>query len=91
MESILSPEMRVKLTSDRLANSAIRKLYNHYDTFLINITNNFETPQRHVIHPRVSFRSESEHREFNELLQNIPYKVLNRCLDIGKPGAKKGN
>jgi hypothetical protein len=66
MESILSPEMRVKLTSDRSANSAIRKLYNHYDTFPINITDNFETPQRHVIRPRVSFRSESGHREFNE-------------------------
>jgi hypothetical protein len=66
MASILSPEMRVKLTSDRLANSAIRKLYNHYDTFPINITDNFETLQRHVIRPRVSFHSKSGHREFNE-------------------------
>jgi hypothetical protein len=66
MESILSPEMRVKLTSDRSTNSTIRKLYHHYDNFPINITDNFETPQRHVIHPRVSFHSESGHREFNE-------------------------
>jgi hypothetical protein len=66
MESILSPEMCVKLMSDRSVNLAIRKLYNHYDTFLINITDNFETPQRHVICPRVSFCSDSGHREFNK-------------------------
>jgi hypothetical protein len=67
MKSILSPEMYVKLTSDKSANSAIRKLYHHYDIFLINITDNFETPQRHVICPRISFCSNSGHREFHKI------------------------
>jgi hypothetical protein len=67
IESILSPEMCVKLTSNRSVNSAIRKLYHHYDTFPINITDNFETPQRYDICPRALFCSESEHREFNKI------------------------
>ena len=33
MESILSPEMRIKLTSDPRTRSAIGRLYEHYDSF----------------------------------------------------------
>ena len=33
MESILSPEMRIKLTSDPRTRSAIGRLYQHYDSF----------------------------------------------------------
>ena len=51
MESILSPQMRIKLTSDPLTRSTIGRLYRHYDSFPAQISDNFETPQRNVNRP----------------------------------------
>ena len=51
MESILSPEMHIKLTSDPRTRSAIGRLYQHYDSFPARIADNFETPQRMVNRP----------------------------------------
>jgi hypothetical protein len=53
--SILAPEMRIRLINNRDANTAVRRLYNFYDTFPIGITDNFETPRRNIPRPRVSF------------------------------------
>ena len=66
MESILSPEMRIKLTSDSRTRSAIGRLYQHYDSFPARIADNFETPQRNVNRPRVSFRSERQDSRIGE-------------------------
>ena len=55
MESILSPQMHIKLTSDPLTRSAIGRLYRHYDSFHARISDNFETPQRNVNRNIVSF------------------------------------
>ena len=51
MESILSLEMCIKLTSDPRTRSAIGRLYQHYDSFPARIADNFETPQRMVNRP----------------------------------------
>ena len=66
MESILSPEMHIKLTSDSRTRSAIGRLYQHYDSFPARIADNFETPQRNVNRPRVSFRSERQDSRIGE-------------------------
>ena len=66
MESILSQEMRIKLASDPRTRSAIGRLYQHYDSFPAQIADNFETPQRNVNRPRVSFRSERQDSRIGE-------------------------
>ena len=66
MESILSPEMCIKLNSDPRTRSPIGRLYQYYDSFPAQIADNFETPQRNVNRPRVSFGSERQDSRIGE-------------------------
>jgi hypothetical protein len=46
--------------NDRVVNKEIKKLYDHYNNFRSQVTDNFKTPQqRTLIRPRVSFMSPS--------------------------------
>jgi hypothetical protein len=54
--SVLPYDMRLKLMNDRAVNKEIKKLYDHYNNFHSQVTDNFGTPKwRTLIRPRVSF------------------------------------
>jgi hypothetical protein len=58
--SVLPYNMRLKLMNDREVNKGMKKLYDHYNKFCSQITDNFETPkQRTPIRSRVSFLNPS--------------------------------
>ena len=60
LTSVLPYDMRLKLMNDRVVNKGIKKLYDHYDNFRSQVTDNFETPKRRTpIRPRVSFLNPS--------------------------------
>jgi hypothetical protein len=54
--SVLPYETRLKLMNDRDVNKKIKKLYDHYNNFCSQVTDNFEIPKwRTPIRLRVSF------------------------------------
>jgi hypothetical protein len=58
--SILPYDMRLKLMNDRVVNKGIKKLYDHYNNFRSQVTDNFEIPKRRTpIRPRVSLMNPS--------------------------------
>ena len=84
--SVLPGEMRVKLMNDPVINKRIRVLYDEYFMYPAQVTNNFETPRRSVVRPRVSFIPPVRSPPVSTSEQRVPVVTTSQIMsDRGVP------